>query len=429
MDKINYFLWIIVSLILLSSGIFYTFKLKGVQFRLGKMINSLKINRRKKTGISPLASLSLSLASRIGVGSLSGIALAIYNGGVGTIFWMLLFTILLIPNAFVESSLSVIFHRKKGEFYEGGPTYYMEDGLKSKKLAWVYGLLSLICYMLLFNAIQANTIASYFNSYLNIPLIATGIVLGIITLIVIIGNIKKITNFTMKLVPFMGIVYMLMSIVIIIFNIKLIPGILSNIVLEALSFNSLKWGIISSMIIAIQRAIFSSEIGMGSGAIASGSSNTDKPEQEGYIQMLGIYFTIFVVCLSTAIILLTSNAYSYDYVDPNGIEIVKSAINYHFNDIGNILLMIVVFAFSFSTIISNYCYSENNIKYVANNYSKKLTIIVKIIFCTIIIISSIISPTYLWNTVDIGNGLLIIINCYAIFRLSKYLKGENNESK
>ncbi len=423
MEIINSILWIIVSLILLLGGLFYTIKLKGVQFHFRSMIKSLKINKRNKTGINPLESLSLSLASRIGVGCLSGIALAIYRGGMGTIFWILLFTIFLLPNAYMESTLGAIFHEKKDNLYVGGPTYYMEKGLKKKYLALLYGIISIMCFFFFFNAIQGNTISKFFFTYLNVPLIVSGIIISILTLIIIFGDIKRITKFTGRIVPLMGTIYIMMAFVVILFNLKYIPNILLYIVKAAFTYDSLKWGIFSSMIIAIQRSIFSSEIGIGSGAIASASSNTKDVKQEGYIQMLGIYFVIFVVCLSTAIIILTSNLEYSFYYEPNGIEIIKDAINFHYTNFGSVVLSFIVFSFSFSTIISIYYYGENNFKYVFSKFKKKSLFFVKLLFCIVILLGAIINPTYLWNLVDLGNGLLILVNTYAVFKLRKHVIG------
>ena len=113
MSQINTICWMIATVFLISCGLYYTFKLKFPQFRFKKMLKSIKDDDRNKSGISPFESLTLALASRVGVGSLSGIAIAIFNGGIGTIFWIWVSCLLILPNAFVESTLSVIFHKKK----------------------------------------------------------------------------------------------------------------------------------------------------------------------------------------------------------------------------------------------------------------------------------------------------------------------------
>ena len=267
---------------------------------------------------SIILTLTLALAARIGVGSLAGIALGIYKGGIGVVFWIWLSSLITLPNSFVESTLAVIFHERDGKYYIGGPAYYINKGLGLRKLAIVYAAIIFICYIGGFLAIQSNTIASSMKSYLDISPTVTGIVISIISYFIISHGLKRIANFTSLLVPFMGIAYMIVALVIIIMNINMIPSIIGDIFKAAFNFKALGWGIISSIIIGVQRGIFSSEAGMGTGAVASGTSDTKYPCKQGYIQMLGVYFTTFVICTSTVFVILTSNINLNSFTNPNG---------------------------------------------------------------------------------------------------------------
>ena len=124
MSQINTLFWAIATVLLISCGLYYTFKLHFVQFNLKKIVSSLS-NSKGKNSISPFETLTLALAARIGVGSLAGIALGIYKGGIGVIFWIWVSALITLPNSFAESTLSVIFHEKDGKYYIGGPAYYI----------------------------------------------------------------------------------------------------------------------------------------------------------------------------------------------------------------------------------------------------------------------------------------------------------------
>ena len=426
MEKISYYIWILATIMLISCGLFYTFKLKFPQFRFKKIYNSVKDKDRNKSGISPLESLTLALASRIGVGSLSGIAIAIFNGGIGTIFWIWVSCLLILPNAFVESTLAVVFHKKKDNKFEGSPSRYISEGLGKKKLAFIYALIISFCQIFGFTSIQSNTLATSINYYYHVPLLISGIILALITFVIIIGNLKRITSYISKHVLFMGTVYVLVSLIIIIVNINTLPSLLVNIVKTAFNFKSLGWGAFASIIIGVQRGIFSSESGTGSGAIASGASDTKKPVNEGYIQTLGVYFTIFIVCTSTALIILSSNVDIDSYSNPNGIEILMSALNYHMGDVGNVFLIFLLLAFSFSTIVSAYYYGESGFKYLFPNIKENSIIFLKLLLFGIIIASAVINPTMIWDCVDIGAALMAIINIYALFKLRKVMIEEYN---
>jgi len=426
MSQINSIIWCIATLLLVSCGVYYSIKLNFTQFNFRKMFKSIKKDRGSN-GISPFKTLTLALAARIGVGSLAGIAIGIYNGGLGVIFWIWISSLITLPNSFVESTLAVLFRKKDGKYYQGGPSFYISKGLNNHKLAICYAIIVCICYLGGFLAIQSNTISKSLNEFLDIPLIVSGIVISIIAYIIISKGLSRIANFNSFLVPLMGIIYMIVSLIIIIMNIKIFPYVILSIIEEAFNIKALGWGIISSIIIGVQRGIFSSEAGIGTGAIASGTSDTNNPLKQGYIQMLGVYFTSFIICTGTAFIIITSNINLSSFSNPNGIEITLSALNYHLGNIGTIVLLISIIAFAFSTIISGYYYGESSLKFIDQKMNNKKRIILNTIIIVVLLYGSIATPSILWNIVDIGVGILAIINTYAMLKLRKVLLKEYKE--
>ncbi len=429
MSQINTIVWGIATICLVICGLYFTFKLKFVQLRFIKIIKSMKPSNSDKSSISPFKTLTLALAARIGVGSLAGIALGIYKGGVGVVFWIWLSAFLTLPNSFVESTLAVLFHERDGNYYIGGPAYYIKKGLGFKKLAIIYALIIFLCEICGFLAIQSNTIATSVKTYLDISPYITGLIVAIISYLIISKGLKRIANFTSFLVPLMGLAYMVVALVIIIYKIDMIPGIISNIFESAFNFKAFGWGIISSIIIGVQRGIFSSEAGLGTGAVASGTSDTKYPCKQGYIQMLGVYFTTFIICTSTAFVILTSNIDLNSFTNPNGIEITLNALNNHMGNFGTIMLIFAILSFAFSTIISGYYYGESNLKYLDNKSSKRSIFLLNIVSVLILFYGAIASPTILWDTVDIGAGLLAIINCFSIFMLRREIKKEYDKER
>ena len=422
MQEINTMLWIIATVFLVSCGIFYTFKLHFIQFNFSKMFQSMKNKEEKrKDQISPFKTLTLALAARIGVGSLAGIALGLYKGGIGIIFWVWLSALITIPNSFVESTLAVIFHEKGNKYFKGGPAYYISKGLGYKKLAVIYAIVIAFCYLGCFLSIQANTISRCLLNYLNVPTLISGIIISVISYIIISRGLSRISSFTSFLVPIMGIIYMVIATVIIILNIEMIPEILGMIIAEAFNFKAFGWGIISSIIIGVQRGIFSSEAGIGTGAVASGASESKNPCNQGYIQMLGIYFTSFVICTSTAMIILTSNIDISSFTDPNGIEITLKALESHLGTFGIVVLIFLVITFAFSTVVSGYYYGESNLRYLMRKRSSKMIKAIQISAVIVLLYGSVATPSILWNIADIGVALLAIINTFAIFRLRNHV--------
>ena len=116
----------------------------------------------------------------------------------------------------------------------------------------------------------------------------------------------------------------------------------------------------------------------------------------------------------------------YCFTNPNGIEITLSALNSHLGDYGTIVLIFAIISFAFSTIISGYYYGESNLKYLDRNMNKTKIILLNLFVVLVLFYGAIGSPSILWNIVDIGAGLLAIINCYSIFMLRKEIKKEVN---
>ena len=168
---------------------------------------------------------------------------------------------------------------------------------------------------------------------------------------------------------------------------------------------------------------------MGTGAVASGTSDTKEPCKQGYIQMLGVYFTTFIICTSTVFVILTSKVNLNSFTNPNGIEITLKALNNHMGNFGTIILIFAILSFAFSTIISGYYYGESNLKYLDKKTSKKSIRLLNIVVVLILFYGAIASPKFLWNTVDIGAGLLAIINCFSIFMLRDKIKKEYDKER
>ena len=404
---IDSILWAIATILMVYSGVYFTYKLKFVQFNFKEMFK--KKNKKEDNSISPFESLMMVLGGRIGVGSIAGIALAIYLGGIGSIFWMWIIGFISAANSFSETTLGVKYQEKDKNLYKGGPSYYIKNGLNNKKLGRFYALIIVISQVFGFLSIQANTIT---NS-ININPIISGLVITLVSFIIINKSTKQLFKISSKLVPIMTLIYIIASIFIIICNIDQIPNLLKSIISEAFNFKSLGFGVLSSFIVGIQRGIFSNEAGLGTGAIAASTVKTAFPVSQGYVQILGIYITTFLICTATALVILTSNI-NFLGNNLNGIEITQNAFIYHLGNVGNVIVIISIVLFAFSTILAGFYDAESNLKYLTNKTSY-----LKLIVCFVLFISSIIPAKTIWEIVNILTALLAITNIYALIKLKK----------
>lgn len=419
LNLINKVCWAIATVFLVFSGLYFTFKLKGVQFKFKKMLKSL-FEKQEKSEIKPYQTLMMVLAGRIGVGSIAGVALAIYLGGIGSIFWMWMIAFIGASNCFAETVLGILYKEKdEKNIYKGGPSYYIKNGLNNKKLGAAYAFLVIFSYVGGFLSIQSNTITKSINQIVNISPIMVGIIIGIFTSLIIFGGIKRIASTASKIVPFMTIGYIIIAIYICIVNIDVIPKIFFNIIKGAFNLKPFISGFLGTMVIGIQRGIFSNEAGLGTGAIASSTVTTNNASTQGYIQMIGVYITTMLICTSTAVIILTSPYQSLVLNDVNGIEITQAAFTYHLGNVGNYLIFISIILFSFTTILTGYYDGEASLKYFFKEIKKRYLLYLKLATIIILFLGCMISSTTLWTFVDILVALEAIINIYALIMLRK----------
>lgn len=408
------FLWFVALIFLLGGGLYFSIKLKFPQLKFFSLFKG--INKNNTDGITPLSSLSMSLAARIGVGSLSGIALAIYLGGPGTIFWIWLSCIITSINSYCETYLAVKYQEKNNNEYVGGPAYYISKGLNKKVLSKIYSVLIIITYIIGFISIQSNTIVKSVNRLYNINCVIVSLVLVILSALIILKGLNGIVNITNKLVPVMGIGYIIISIIVITSNLYKIPILLSSIFHSAFSFKSFGIGILSTFLIGIQRGTFCTESGLGTGSIAASCTAPKDKISYSLMQIIGIYFTVFVICTATALIILTSDFKDFALTNINGIELTQHAFNYHLGSMGPIVLLMLVISLAYSTIISGYYYGENNFLFLSKNKNNHI-IILKLLTLLLIFIGGIANPKILWDIVDITVAILSIINMYVILKL------------
>lgn len=405
-------IWAVAISLILMVSFYFSIKLKLPQLRIFKIIRSLKGSTIDE--ITPLKTLFLTLAGRIGVGSISGVAISIYIGGIGTIFWMWIFALISGVLGYVETMMAIKFKDKKKNI--GGPSYYMAKGLGKRKLGSLYAILVIVAYLIGFIPIQANTVTKSLDMFVITNHFLIGIGLALISYLVIKGGIRKITLATSKIVPFMTMLYIFLALFVLIIHFDKIPNLIFLIVKEALHIKPFLTGFIPVLLIGVQRAIFSNESGIGLGAIAASSSYEDNGCKCGYIQTLGIYITTMLICTATAIMILLFDYQSVIIDAPNGIEITQRAFIFHFGSFGNLLLTISVILFSFSTILTGYYYIETEFKFLMGRVSTKLIVFITSLS---VLFGSIISSNTIWQLIDIVVAVLSLINVSSLFKLKK----------
>lgn len=402
----------LLILILLIFGIYFSFKINFVHFNPIKTMKSI-LKKENKEGVSSFKALCLSLANRVGVGSLSGVSLSLYLGGIGSVFWMWISTIICSSTTMLETVVSLKYRKKINDYeYEGGPFYYISLGLKKYKMAILYAVLFLISYAGGFLTIQSNTISRVVTQIVPIKEFLVGIIIVVLTSFVIFKNKKELIDIVSKIIPFITLVYIISCLVIIIPNYCFIDDIIKLIIKEAFNPKSF----VTGFTIGITKSIFSTEAGIGTGTIASSSATNSTPFEQGLVQVFGVFFDTFVISTLTVFVVMLSPSLNLNLVNVNGIEITNYAFIYNLGSIGGLIITISIILFAYSTIIGGYYYGEVAFKYIFKN---KYTLYFKVVVLLLLFVSTIISSDIIWNIIDKFIIVLGLINVYTVYKLEK----------
>ncbi len=419
---LNTIIWeYVIIIVLLGLGLFFTVRLKLAQFTyIPEMFRVLfdkrAISAKGKKGTSPFQAFAISTASRVGTGNLAGVAAAITIGGPGAVFWMWLVAILGGASSFIESTLAQIYKVPDKDQYRGGPAYYMEKGLKNRKLGIIFAITITFTYGLVFSSVQSNTIRLAFEESFNMGKWVMGAILTVIVALIIFGGLRRIAQVTQIVIPVMAIFYLILAGYVVFGNLGQIPEMFALIFQSAFGFEQFAGGTFGGMIlIGVQRGLFSNEAGMGSAPNAAATSEVTHPVKQGLIQTLGVFIDTLVICSATAVIILVSG--EYINTDLDGIQVTQLAFETELGTWAAVFVAVAIFLFAFSSIIGNYYYGETNIEFIKTSSSTML--IYRLGVLAMVMFGAVAEFGLVWSLADLTMGIMALINLFAILLLSK----------
>ncbi|MCX7615351.1 MAG: sodium:alanine symporter family protein [Clostridiales bacterium] len=430
-NKIHHIVWgPPILLLLIGTGAYFTFATNFFQIRNFRYIwkhtiASLfkKSNRQKHEGrISPFQAVSTALASTLGTGNIVGVTTAIVSGGEGAIFWMWVSAFFGMMTKYAEVVLAVRFRQTgKDGIYYGGPMYYIEKGLRQKWLAQVFAFFGAFACFGIGNMAQSNSISSALHNSFRIPPFVTGVLIALITSLVIIGGIKRISKVTELIVPFMAIFYLAGGIGALCLNAALLPDAFRSIFINAFSFRSvgggfLGYGIIRSMRYGIARGIFSNEAGLGSAPIAHAASNVETPVKQGVWGIFEVFVDTILLCTITALVVITSGL-AANAKGLNGAALTAKAFSQPLGHLGGLFITFAIVLFALATLLGWSYYGLQCLAYLTGN-NETISFLYKILYILLIVVGSIGGVQLVWDISDTLNGLMAIPNLIALIGLN-----------
>ena len=432
LNQISGFVWGPVMLALLvGTGLYLTIGLRLMPLRrLGYGFKMLWAGRRageEEGDISPFQALMTAMSATVGTGNIAGVATAIAIGGPGAVFWMWITALVGMATKYGEAVLAVKYREvdSRGR-HQGGPMYYIKNGM-GEKWKWMAGLFALFGTIAAFgigNTIQANSVAHALESNFGVPILATGGALAVLTALVLIGGIKSIGAVAGKLVPFMAVAYVAGALVILGINAGEIPAALALIVESAFTGTAATGGFVGAGVMAaiqfgVARGVFSNEAGLGTAPIAHAAAKTDNPVRQGVIGMLGTFIDTIVICTMTALVIVTSGAWTL--LDPatseafTGAALTSTAFADGLPDIGAYIVSLGIALFAYTTLIGWSFYGERCAEYL---FGVKVIPFYRVLWIVAIPVGAMASLKPLWLVADIMNGLMAIPNLIALLVLS-----------
>ena len=413
-----------VPLFLVIAGVFFTIRTGFIQARLLKESIHVVTEKPKTEGaVSSFGALMVSTASRVGTGNIVGVAQAICLGGVGAVFWMWVIAVLGGASAFVESTLAQIYKRRNpdGSSY-GGPSYYMETALHQRWLGLVFAVIIILTYAVGYNALASYNLQSAFSGfgfYNTTTPVIIGAILAVLFAVCVMGGARRLTNVTGVLVPVMGIIYILVALILVMMNIGKLPSMFGAIFADAFNFKAIFGGFSGSCLMyGVKRGLYSNEAGMGSAPNAAASADVSHPAKQGLVQMLSVFLDTLLICTATAFMCLCSDV--VPSAELAGAPYVQAALRSTLGGFGPVFIAISMALFAFTTLIGNYYYCEGCLRYILKRApSKTFMTGFRIIAAVIVFVGAIASMSLVWNTADLLQALMVIINIPVILLLTK----------
>ena len=414
----------VVPLILLLAGFYFTFRLRFVQLRL--FAESIRVVKEKPTNLgatSSFGALMVSTASRVGTGNIMGVSTALCLGGPGAIFWMWITAIFGGASAFIESTLAQIYKKRdsNGGSY-GGPSYYMEQGLGQRWLGVVFSVVLILTYMVGYNMLAAYNTQDTFSAFAfydkSTPIVI-GAVLAALFGFCVIGGGKRLTRVTAILVPAMGVLYVLVSLYVVITHIGQFTYVFGQIFRAAFDFKAILGGFTGSCVMwGIKRGLYSNEAGMGSAPNAAAAADVSHPAKQGLVQMLSVFIDTLLICSATAFLCLFSG------VEPSaeaaGAAYVQACTQSALGSFGAIFITAAVCLFAFTTLLGNYYYTEGCLRFIMKKEpGKGFLFVFRLIATALVFLGTVISASLAWDTADLLQAMMVIINVPVIVLLAK----------
>lgn len=403
---------------LVCCSIYFTVRSRCLQLRMFGEMCHLLVHREptpNRHHITPLQAFLVSLAGRVGTGNIAGVAIALTAGGPGAVVWMWVIALIASATAFWEGTLAQLYKQQRERGFVGGPAYYMHYGLGRRHFSHIFALMSTVSLGLVCNSVHSNTVCLAFEEGYGIQPPMMGILLSAAALIIFIGGLHRIVIVCSYIVPAMALGYVALSLYVVFTHITTLPDVLYQMFAEAFGLQqAIGGGIAAAFVQGVKRGLYSNEAGWGTAPNVAATASTSHPVKQGLIQAVGVFVDTLIICSCTAFIIQLSEEPLT--TGTNGIQLTQRALA---AEVGQWSVSFVAFAvllFAMSTLLSNYYYGENNLRYLTK--SRRVRYAYLLVATAMVMAGSLLSFGLIWSLADLVMALMTFMNLYALVRLT-----------
>ena len=418
--SLNSIVWGPVMLpLLVGTGLVLTVATRGVQFRrFGfalRQVLARPASSDDQGTVTPLQALATSLAATVGVGNIAGVSTAVFLGGPGALLWLLGSGIFGMATRFSEIAVALRFREldERGVM-RGGAMYVLEKHLGLKWLGVLFAIFTALAGFGIGNMTQANSVADVVQTSFGTPPIATGVVLCVLTMLVVLGGVQRIARVAQFIVPLMCGTYLLGGFWIVLTNLTRIPEVVMLIVSSAFSGHVAAGGFAGATVATavrygIARGLFSNEAGLGSAPMVHASARTDHSVRQACYGIVGVFVDTIIVCMVTGFAVLVTGAWQSG---EEGASMATKAFEIGLpGEWGGYVVSLGIIFFAFSTLVGWAHYGETAVTYLFGARSQMPYRMAWVLF---VYLGATGSLQTIWSVSDTMNGLMAIPNLIAV---------------
>ena len=428
LTQLNGYLWgVPMIVLLLGTHLYLTIRLRFPQRYIFKAIRLSFTRDKGSTGdVSQFSALATSLAGTIGTGNIIGVATAVTMGGPGAVFWCWMTGVLGIATKYAEGLLAIKYRVKtKDGKMLGGPMYALERGLGCRWLGIVFAFCTVAASFFIGNMIQCNSISMLLNEGYQVPPLAIGITIALLTCGVIMFGVKGIARVCEGLVPFMALFYVGGCLWLLARNHQYVLPALQLILSDAFSAHAATGGFVGASVMmamryGIARGLFSNESGLGSAPIVAAAAKTRNPVRQAMVSSTSPFWDTVVICAITGLVLVSSIMAEPSIDSTAGAKLTKVAFG-QIPTFGPMVLTLGIITFSFSTILGWSYLGEKALEYM---FGRRARYVYRVLWILATFVGSITAINLVWNIGDTFNALMAFPNILSLLLLSSVVVKE-----